>query len=117
MPGVITCPGVGEGDAVGICMSGVITCGGLGEGEGLVMAGLLVEVRRAFGRGLFLGAVLGLAFAAGFFFMSCISCCGRPVTLSPNTKAHTTNIRSPLLQLNPFMISPFAPAIAKSDGL
>ena len=44
MPGVITC-GLGDGDAVGICIPGVITCG-LGDGEGLGLTVRRVVVRR-----------------------------------------------------------------------
>ena len=43
MPGVITCPGIGDGDVVGICMPGVITCPGIGDGEalGICMPGVI----------------------------------------------------------------------------
>ncbi|MCA1600674.1 MAG: hypothetical protein LC776_03165 [Acidobacteria bacterium] len=42
MPGVITCPGLGDGDAVGICMPGV-TCPGLGDGDvvGICIPGVI----------------------------------------------------------------------------
>lgn len=68
MPGVITCPGLGEGEAVGICMPGVITCGP-GEGEGLGLLVLLMGVRLARVAVLFfLGAAFGFGLAAGFIF-------------------------------------------------
>lgn len=71
MPGVITCPGLGDGDAAGICIPGVITCG-LGEGDGLGLLALLVGVRLARVALFFLGALLGFGLAAGFIFdMSC----------------------------------------------
>ncbi|HEX6729445.1 MAG TPA: hypothetical protein VF074_05515 [Pyrinomonadaceae bacterium] len=63
MPGVITWGlGEGDGDDVGICMPGVITCG-LGDGEGLGLAVLRVVVRRVLV--FFFGAArLGFGFAA-----------------------------------------------------
>ena len=68
MPGVITCPGVG--DAVGISMPGVITCPGDGDGFGLAIlraGGRLARVAVLFFR--------GAAFGFGFIFdMSCCSC-------------------------------------------
>ena len=70
IPGVITCPGVREGDAVGICMPGVITCPGEGDGLGLDTlraGGRLARVPVLF----FLGALFGFGF---IFDMSCISC-------------------------------------------
>lgn len=70
MPGVITCAGLGDGDAVGICIPGVITCG-LGEGVGLGLLALLLGVRLAGIAVLFfLGALLGFGFAAGILLMS-----------------------------------------------
>jgi len=70
MPGVITCAGLGDGDAVGVCISGPITCG-LGEGEGFALLALLVGVRVARGAVLFfLSALFGFGFAAGILLMS-----------------------------------------------
>ncbi len=69
MPGVITCAGVGEGDAVGFSMPGVITCGGEGEGFGLVALRAGVRLTRRVG--FFFAALLGFGF---IFDMSCISC-------------------------------------------
>ncbi len=59
MPGVITWPGVGEGDAVGICMPGVITCAGLGDGDavGICMPGV-ITCGLGEGEGLGLAALL-----------------------------------------------------------
>lgn len=95
MPGVITC-GLGEGDAAGICIPGVITCG-LGEGEGLRLAVLRVVVR--LGRGvLFLGvARFGFDVAAFGLGMTCPSCCGNALLLSARTSATEQNARSILL--------------------
>lgn len=68
MPGVITC-GLGDGDAVGICMPGVITCG-LGDGEGLGLAVLRLVLRLA-RVGFFFGAArLAFGLAAGGFGMT-----------------------------------------------
>lgn len=109
MPGVITGPGLGDGDAVGICMPGVITCG-LGEGEGLGLVSLLVGVRLARVAALFfLGAVFGFGLLAGFIFdMSCPSCCGNALTLTANTKASAQTVRSAILKLlGRFMVSPY----------
>ena len=100
MPGVITCPGLGDGDAVGICMPGVMTCG-LAEGDGLGLAVLLVGVRRARGAGRFLGAArlgLALGFAAGLG-MTCPSCCGNALVVNANIKASTPSVRSVILKL------------------
>ncbi len=111
MPGVITCAGLGEGEAVGICMPGVITCG-LGEGEGLGVAALFVGVRFARVAVLFfLGAGLGFGFGllAGFIFdMSCPSCCGKTLTLTANIKASALTVRSAILKLlGRFMVPPY----------
>ncbi len=75
MPGVITCTGLGDGDAVGICMPGVITCG-LSDGEDLGLLALLVGVRLVRVTVLFfLGEAFGFGLLAGFIFdMSCPSC-------------------------------------------
>ncbi len=108
IPGVITCPGVGDGDWVGICIPGVITCG-LGEGEGLGLVTLLVAVRLGRGTALFfLGAAFGFGLAAGFIFdMSCPSCCGKALTLSVNTRASALTARSAILKLlGRFMVTP-----------
>lgn len=65
IPGVITCGGEGEGDAVGICMPGVMTCG-LGDGEGFGVVALLVGARLVRVTVLFFrGAAFGFGFAAG----------------------------------------------------
>ena len=95
MPGVITC-GLGEGDAAGICIPGVITCG-LGEGEGLGLAVLRAVVR--LGRGvLFFGvARFGFGVAAFGLGMTCPSCCGNALPLSAKTSATEQNARSILL--------------------
>lgn len=104
MPGVITCPGLGDGEAVGICIPGVITCGvgdgdaagicmpgaitcGLGDGEGLGLATLRVVVRLA--RGVLFFGVARFAFGVAAFGlgMTCPSCCGKTVLLSANTSA------------------------------
>ncbi|MGH9932182.1 MAG: hypothetical protein ACREA9_23520 [Pyrinomonadaceae bacterium] len=126
MPGVITCPGLGEGDVVGICMPGVITCGagegdgdavgicmpgvitcGLGEGEGRGLAALLVGVR--LGRGVvlrFFGAAFGFGFAAGLG-ITCPSCCGNTLIVSANIKASALNGRSAIWKLlGRFMVPP-----------
>ena len=116
MPGVITCPGLGDGEAVGICIPGVITCGvgdgdaagicmpgaitcGLGDGEGLGLATLRVVVR--LGRGVLFFGVARLAFGvAAFglgFGMTWPSCCGNALLLSANTSATEQNARSILL--------------------
>ena len=109
MPGVITCPGLGEGEAVGICMPGVITCG-LGEGEGLGLVALFVGVRLVRGAGLFLEAArlgFGLGFAAGLG-MTCPSCCGNTLIVSANIKASALNIRSATFKLlGRFMVPPY----------
>jgi hypothetical protein len=107
MPGVITC-GLGDGDAVGICMPGVITCG-LGDGEGLGVVALLVGVRLVRAGAFFLrGAVFGFGLAAGFIFdMSCPSCCGNTLTLTANIKANALILRSAILKLlGRFMVPP-----------
>lgn len=114
MPGVITCPGLGDGEAVGICIPGVITCGvgdgdaagicmpgaitcGLGDGEGLGLATLRVVVRLA--RGVLFFGVARLAFGVAAFGlgMTCPSCCGNALLLSANTSATEQNARSILL--------------------
>ena len=110
MPGVITCPGLGDGDGDGICMPGVMTCGvgdgdaagicvpgvmtcGLGDGEGLGLAILRVVVR--LGRGVLFFGAARLAFGVAFGFgMTCPSCCGKAVLLSANTIAREQNARS-----------------------
>jgi len=106
MPGVITCPGVGEGDVVGICMPGVITCG-LGEGEGLGVVALLVGVRLVRGTVLlFFGAAFGFGFAAGLG-ITCPSCCGNTLIVSANTNASALNGRSAIWKLlGRFMVPP-----------
>lgn len=69
IPGVCTCGATGEGEAEGISIPGVITCAGEGEGFGRVV--LLGNVRLGLGV-LFLR---GAAFGFGFIFdMSCCSC-------------------------------------------
>lgn len=114
MPGVITCPGLGDGEAVGICMPGVITCGvgdgdaagicmpgaitcGLGDGEGLGLATLRVVIRLA--RGVLVFGVARLVFGVAAFGlgMTCPSCCGNALLLSANTSATEQNARSILL--------------------
>jgi len=78
IPGVITCPGLCDGDAVGICIPGVITCPGLGDGVGICMPGV-IKCGLGEGEGLGLvtllagvrrarGAVLFLGAAFGFGF-------------------------------------------------
>ena len=108
IPGVITCPGLGDGEAVGICMPGVITCG-LGDAEGLGLVGLLVGVRLARAAVLFfLGALFGFGLAAGFILdMSCPSCCGNTLIVSANIKASALSVRSAILKLlGRFMLPP-----------
>lgn len=114
MPGVITCPGLGDGEAVGICIPGVITCGvgdgdaggicmpgaitcGLGDGEGLALATLRVVIRLA--RGVLVFGVARLVFGVAAFGlgMTCPSCCGNTLLLSANTSATEQNARSILL--------------------
>ena len=106
MPGVITCPGLGDGDAVGICMPGVITCG-LGEGEGLGRVALRVGVRLARGAVLlFFAAAFGFGFAAGLG-MTCPSCCGNTLIVSANIKASALNVGSAIWKLlGRFMVPP-----------
>ena len=128
MPGVITCPGLGDGEgvgigipgvwicgeaagvgeAVGICMSGVITCG-VGEGEGLGRVTRLDGVRLVRGAGLFLGAArlgLGLGFAAGLG-ITCPSCWGNTVLLSAKIKTTALSVRSAIFKLlGRFMVPP-----------
>jgi len=108
MPGVITCPGLGDGDAVGICMPGVITWG-LGDREGFGLGALLVGVRLERTAVLFfLGALFGFGLAAGFIFdMSC-PCCGNTLTLTANTRATALTVRSAILKLlGRFMVPPY----------
>lgn len=126
MPGVITCPGFGDGDAVGIgipgvwicgeaagvgeaagiCMSGVITCG-VGEGLGLVTC--LDGARRARGAGFFPRAArlgLGLGFAAGLG-ITCPSCCGNTLLLSAKIKRSALSVRNAIFKLlGRFMVPP-----------
>lgn len=123
MPGVITCPGLGDGEAVGICIPGVITCGvgdgdapgicmpgaitcGLGDGEGLGLAPLRVVVRLA--RGVLFFGVARLAFGVAAFGlgMTCPSCCGNALLVSANTSATEQNARSILLVLTDQFIFP-----------
>lgn len=102
MPGVMTCPGLGDGDAVGICIPGVITCG-VGEGEGLGLVRLFARVclRVAV---LFFGAALGFGLAAGLG-MVCPSCCGNALVVSVKTKASALSGRSAILKLlDKFMV-------------
>ncbi|MGI9067968.1 MAG: hypothetical protein ACR2HX_16400 [Pyrinomonadaceae bacterium] len=118
MPGVITCPGLADGDAVGICMPGVITCPGVGDGDGLGLVVLLVGVRLTRGAVLFFfGAAFGFGLAAGFILdMSCPSCCGNALTLSANTKASALTVRSAILKLlGRFMVPPYLVVKANSD--
>ena len=93
----MTCPGLGDGDAVGICISGVITCG-VGEGEGLGLDGLFLGVRLVRGAVLFFGAALGFGLAAGLG-MVCPSCCGNTLVVSVNSKASALSGRSAILKL------------------
>ena len=123
MPGVITCPGLGDGEAVGICIPGVITWGvgdgdaagicmpgaitcGLGDGEGLGLATLRVVVRLA--RGVLFFGVARLAFGVAAFGlgMTCPSCCGNALLVSANTSATEQNARSILLVLTDQFIFP-----------
>ena len=123
MPGAITCPGLGDGEAVGICIPGVITCGvgdgdalgicipgaitwGLGDGEGLGLATLRVVVRLA--RGVLFFGVARLAFGVAAFGlgMTCPSCCGKALLVSANTRATEQNARSILLVLTDRFIFP-----------
>lgn len=108
MPGVITWPGLGDGDAAGITIPGVMTCG-LGDGDGLGVVGLLVGVRRTRGAGRLLGAArlgLGLGFAPGLG-MTCPSCCGNTLMVSANIKASALSVRSAILKLlGRFIIPP-----------
>lgn len=104
MPGVITC-GLGDGEAVGICMPGVITCG-LGEGDGLGRVVLLVGVRLRVTVLFFLGAAFGFGFAAGLG-ITCPSCCGNTLVVSANIKARALSVRSARLKLlGRFMLPP-----------
>lgn len=108
MPGVITCPGLADGDAVGICIPGVITCG-LDEGEGLGLVTLLVGVRLArVAVRFFLGALLGFVLLIpGILLMSCSWGRGNAVTLSANTKASVLTVRIAILKLQgQFMVPP-----------
>ena len=103
-PGVITC-GLGDGDAAGICIPGVITCG-LGEGEGLGLAVLRVVVR--LGRGvLFFGvARFGFGVAAFGLGITCPSCCGKALLLNANTIAREQNARSIRFVTDQFIFPP-----------
>lgn len=94
MPGVITC-GLGEGDAVGICMPGVITCV-LGEGLGLVV--LLLVPRLAEELVLFFATGrLGFGFAAEGLGITWPSCCGNALPPSANTSVKEQSVRNVLL--------------------
>ena len=97
MPGVITC-GVGDGDAAGICIPGVMTCG-LADGDGLGLALLCVVVR--LGREVLFFGLARLAFGvAAFglgFGMTWPSCCGKALLFRANTIAREQNARSILL--------------------
>jgi hypothetical protein len=104
MPGVMTCPGLGDGDAVGICIPGVIMCG-VGEGEGLGLVGLFLGVRLVRVAVLFFAAAFGFGFAAGLG-MVCPSCCGNALVVSVNTKASALSGRSAILKLlDKFMVA------------
>ena len=95
IPGVCTCGDIGEGEAVGICIPGVITCAGEGEGFGLVA--LLAGGRLARGAAfLFLGALFGFGFMLD---MSCCSCCGSAVAVTANINANMPTVRSPSLMV------------------
>lgn len=113
IPGVITWPGLGDGDAVGICIPGVITCG-LGDGDGFGVVVLLVGVRLARGAGFFLGVArlgfgFGFGFAAGGFGMTCPSCCGKTLPVSANIKITALTVRSAILKLlDRFIVPPYA---------
>lgn len=99
----MTCPGLGDGDAVGICIPGVITCG-VGEGEGLGLVDLFAGVRLVRVAVLFFGAALGFGLAAGLG-MVCPSCCGNTLVVSVSTKASALSGRSAILKfLDKFMV-------------
>ena len=104
MPGVITCPGVGDGDALGICIPGVITCG---VGEGLGAAGRRLVSRMARVVVFFLGAArFGFGFAAEGFGITCPSCCGKALLPSANTSAREQSVRSHFLSPDELIIFP-----------
>ncbi len=75
MPGIISCDGLGEGDAVGICIPGIISCDGPGEGDavGICIPGII----SCDGPGLgffvvvFFPAVR-LSLGRGFFFLAAL---------------------------------------------
>lgn len=123
MPGVITCPGLGDGDADGICMPGVITCGlgegdaagicipgvitcGLGAGEGLGLAVRRVGVRLVRGVRFFGVARFGVGVATFGLGITCPSCCGKALLLSASTIAREQNARSIRFVSEQFMFPP-----------
>jgi hypothetical protein len=123
MPGVITCPGLGDGEAVGICIPGGITCGlgdgdaagicipgvmtcGLGDGEGLGLAVLRVVVRLVRGVRFFGVARFGFGVAAFGFGITCPSCCGKALLLSANTIAREQNAHSIRFVSDQFIFPP-----------
>lgn len=131
MPGVITCPGLGDGDADGICMPGVITCGlgegdaagicipgaitcGLGDGEGLGLAVLRVVVRLVRGVRFFGVARFGFGVAAFGLGITCPSCCGKALLLSANTIAREQNARSIRFVSDQFIFPPSGDANTRS---
>lgn len=112
----MTCPGLGDGDAVGICMPGVITCG-VGDGEGLGLVGLFAGVRLLRVAVLFFGAAFGFGLAAGLG-MVCPSCCGNTLVVSVNIKASALSGRSAILKLlDKFIVSSTWFAKANSDNV
>ena len=124
MPGVITWPGLGDGEAVGITMPGVITCGP-GEDLGFLVVRFPV-VRLTLGRGFFfLAALFGFGlFIPGILLMSCpcgillMSCCGKTFRLTAQISATAPRARSALLQLlGLFMVPLFEIVNANSHKL
>ena len=115
MPGVITWPGLGDGEAVGITMPGVITCG-LGEDLGFFVYVLFPAVRLTLGRGFFfLAALFGLGLLmSGILLMSCpcgillMSCCGKTFRLTAQISATAPSTRSAILTLlDRFIVPPY----------
>ena len=104
IPGVTTC-GLGEGDAAGICIPGVITCG-LGEGEGPGLAVLRVVVRLVRGVRFFGVARFGFGVSAFGLGITCPSCCGKALLLSAITITREQNAHNIRFVSDQFIFPP-----------